>query len=423
MPEMHQTIPLSEALLMIDHAVGATRLPAQTVPVRDSLGRTLVVDQASRLDLPPFNKSAMDGYAVLAGDERGSYRLLETVPAGCVPSCKLEPGTTIKVMTGAPVPDGAGKVIMVEDTSANGDAVQVLRHGSASNICVHGEDVRTGDVIMRAPAVLGPVEIGNLIACGICEVEVAARPRVCILATGAEIVDSPDQLRPGRIMNSNGPMLAALCQAYSLDVAGEWIVPDERAATAAAIRDALDASDIVLLTGGVSVGDFDYVCQALADAGLRPHFSGVAVKPGKPATFAAGDGKAVFGLPGNPVSVYLMFHLLVLRAVRLLTGGEPESRSFEMPLAADYQRRRAERTEYIPCRLSQKGKVIPAKSHGSADLRALLGCDGFFVVPQGIASVCAGDVVKLILTRPLWANSFDGRQASGQNPPAPGGVQ
>ena len=398
MPDSHQTIPLSMALRMIDEVLGGVRLSTNVVPARRALGRTAVGDYVSRLELPPFDKAAMDGFAVMSGDEHASYRLLETVPAGAVPTMKLQPGTATKVMTGAPLPEGTGKVIVVEDAFTVDETVRVRRHDKAANICVRGEDVRVGDLIVRGPAVLGPIQIANLIACGIEHVEVYARPRVSILATGSEIADSTAELRPGRIMNSNGPMLAALCRTHEMEVVGESIVPDERRATAAAIRHALDNSDIVVLSGGVSVGDFDFVCQALADAGLRLYFGGVAVKPGRPATFAAGEGKPVFGLPGNPVSVYLGFHLFVLRAVRLLTGSQADGRTMTLPLAKDYGRRRAGRTAYVPFRLSEDGKVMPLENHGSADIRALLQADGFFIVPEGTDAICASHSVAVLLT-------------------------
>jgi len=393
-----ESIPLSEALATVDRVLADVNLPVESVPVRDALGRTVVSDQVSRLELPPFNKSAMDGYAVMADDERDSYRLLEVVPAGCVPTKRLEPGTAIKVMTGAPVPDGTGKVIMIEQTSVVDGDVHVHKHGGRANVCLRGEDVRVGDVILHGPRVLGPIEIGNLISCGITDVEVTARLRVSILATGEEIVDSPDALGPGKIMNSNGPMLDALCRRYAMDVVIQTIVSDERAATVAAIEDAVDKSDVVLMTGGVSVGDFDFVCPALADAGLQVYFNSVAVKPGRPATFAAGRGSVVFGLPGNPVSVYFAFHMFVLRAATLLADGSPDPRYTSLPLAEDYKRRRAGRIGYVPCRLTADGEVAPVAYHGSAHLRALLHADGFFAIPEGAVQLRAGEKVAVLLT-------------------------
>jgi molybdopterin molybdotransferase len=396
--ELGKMIPLSEAFATIDRVLCDAALPVETIAVHDALGRTVVADQASRLELPPFDKSAMDGYAVLADDERESYRLLELVPAGGVPTMPLEPGTATKVMTGAPVPEGTGKVIMIEQTSFLDGAVHVHRHGGRDNVCLRGEDVRVGDVILPAPAVLDAAGIGNLIACGITQVEVAVRPRVCILATGEEIVDAPEELAPGKIMNSNGPMLEALCRQHGMDVVGAAIVPDEHAATVAAIRDAVGKADLVLISGGVSVGDFDFVCQALENVGLRVQFNRVAVKPGKPVTFAAGPGSVVFGLPGNPVSVYMAFHVFVLRAVALLAGGAPSPRGVALPLAEGYKRRRPGRTAYVPCRLSPDGEVCPVAYHGSAHLLALLHADGFFVVPEDAEQLRAGQRVDVLLT-------------------------
>jgi len=396
MSEANGMIPLERALEIVDRALDGVAMPAETVPVRQGLGRTVCGDQLSRLELPPFDKSAMDGYAVMAGDERDEYRLLESVPAGRVPTCKLEPGTAVKVMTGAPVPEGAGKVIMVEHTSELDGKLRVHRHGKAHNICFKGEDVSVGDVILRAPAVLGALEIANLVSCGITHVEVFRRPRAAILSTGDEIVDSPDRLEPGKIMNVNGPLLCALCASHGLEVAAEAVVPDEFDKTVSALRDGLEKADILMVSGGVSVGDFDFVGAAMSRLGLTVKFNRVAVKPGKPMTFACAPGKAVFGLPGNPVSVFLMFHLFVLRAAALMTGRKEGPRRLALPLGTGFARRKAERTEYVPCRLTERGACEPVEFHGSAHLRALLEADGFFIVPKGIKELRAGETVSFM---------------------------
>ncbi|MHC4125360.1 MAG: molybdopterin molybdotransferase MoeA, partial [Planctomycetota bacterium] len=318
MPETKEMILLAEALEILERELAGTSLLVETVPVRKALCRTVVEDQIACLDLPSFDKSAMDGYAVGAGDELEEYTVIETVPAGTIPGRQLTHGTAIKIMTGASVPSGTAKVIMIEQTRPTNGKIRILSHSKAINICRKGEDVRRGDVVLCAPAVLGPLEIANLIAVGITEVKVTKPIRIAILATGNEIVDSTDQLQPGKIMNSNGPMLEGLCRKYSLEIATRAIVTDELNATVSAIREALNNADIVVLSGGVSVGDFDFVPEAIKRVGLQLHFNRVAVKPGKPMTFASSDGKVVFGLPGNPVAVYLMFHLFVLYAARLM---------------------------------------------------------------------------------------------------------
>ncbi|MHC4122560.1 MAG: molybdopterin molybdotransferase MoeA [Planctomycetota bacterium] len=266
MPENKEMILLAEALEIIERQLAAINLSSEMIPVRQAAGRIVVEEQVSVLDVPAFNKSAMDGYAVSFGDEREEYIVLETVPAGSVPSKKLVPGTATKVMTGAVVPEGTGKVIMVEQTSEDDGRIRVLSQSDATNICCKGEDVRYGDVILQAYTLLGPREIANLICAGITEVKAAKRIRVSIISTGSELVDSFDQIIPGRIMNSNGPMLFGLCEKYGLEVLSDSIVQDELDATVSVLADALDKSDIVVLSGGVSVGDFDFVTEASRQA-------------------------------------------------------------------------------------------------------------------------------------------------------------
>lgn len=396
MNDTDKMIPLDEALRIVDETLADVRLPTERVPVRDALGRALAADQVSRLDLPPFNKSAMDGYAILPDDERDEYRLLETIAAGELGAKQLVPGCTVKVMTGAAVPEGTGRVIIVEHADEKGDLVRVHKHGGPANICPKAEDVRVGDTVLPAGTTLRALAIANLISCGVSEVEVARRVRVAIVSTGDEIVDSPELLTLGKIMNANGPLLAGLAREHGIEVVSEEVVADDRNATAAVMRFALERADVLLISGGVSAGDFDFVIEALSDVGLRLHFSRVAIKPGKPMTYASGGGKVVLGLPGNPASAYLTFHLFALRVTALLTGAPHEMREFSLRLARDLKRRRAERREYMPCRLTEEGFVEPLEYHGSAHLTALTDADGFFVVPIGVAELAAGDEVTFV---------------------------
>ena len=220
---------------------------------------------------------------------------------------------------------------------------------------------------------------------------------MAILVTGNEIVDSPEELGPGKIMNSNGPMLECLCRKYSLETATSTIVADNRDATISALREALNSADIVVLSGGVSVGDFDFVADAMKQVGLKLHFNRLAIKPGKPMTFASGANGVAFGLPGNPVAVYLMFHLFVLYAARVMVGKKHKPRFVKLPLAQDYQRRRAERMAYLPCELTRDGLLEPITYHGSAHLQALRDSDGFFIVRKGVTKISAGQKVDFLI--------------------------
>ena len=391
MSKREELLPLSKALDIVRQQLADKMLGSETIPLRQALGRSVVEDQVSRLDIPAFDKSAMDGYAITADDERDEYRVLETVAAGQVPVSKLTPGTAVKVMTGATVPEGAGKVVMVEQTRMVGDKVRILSHAGSVNICKKGEDVRRGDVILKAPAVLGPAETANLISAGITKVTVSVPCRLAILATGDEIVDNPDSLGPGKIINCNGPMLADLARKYSMEVTCNKIVRDNLDVTIKALADAVSQADIVVLSGGVSVGDFDFVTEAIKQLGLEIHFNRLAIKPGKPMTFACGEKAVVFGLPGNPVAVFLMFHLFVLYAVRLLSGHERKLNFVKLPLAGDFHRRQAGRMAFLPCRLTQDGTLQSIEYHGTAHLLALSSGDGFFVVPKGVTDVSAGE--------------------------------
>lgn len=399
-------VTLEQAWAAVDGEVVPIDATARMLPVAEAVGRVLQADQQSRLDLPPFDKSAMDGYAICPDDQRQEYRLLSTVAAGQTPTEPLAPGCAVKVMTGAPVPAGTGQVIMREYTEEIGSTVRVLRHGGESNICIHGEDTRIGDLILSAGRVITPADAANLISCGIVEVPVAERVRIAIISTGDEIVDDPSQIVPGKIMDSNGPMLAALSAEWGLEVVRQLHAPDDLAATVAALRDGLEAADIVAISGGVSVGDFDYVLAAMDEVGLVRRFDSVAIKPGKPTVFAlpsgAGEvGKVVFGLPGNPVSSFVMFHVFVLRAVARLRGGDWPLRQIRFPLAEAFRRRKTDRLAFIPARIDDEGRVALLQYHGSAHLLALGRADGLFRVPIGTAELSAGDTVIFTPLRSL----------------------
>lgn len=407
-------ISLAQAFTILEKIVTNNFVLTVESPTHPSncLNRILAEDQLSKLDLPSFNKSAMDGFAIMADDEQDSYAIMETVPAGELPKQKLSAKQTAKVMTGAPVPENTGKVIPHEFTEESCGRMKIIKTPPpVTNICRRGEDVRVNDLVMPRGTIICPTEIANLIACGITTVKVFRRPRVIIISTGDEIVNDFTELAPGKIMNSNGPMLKALCSQHELDVRDIISIKDDYAETVKALQNALQAADIILLSGGVSAGEFDYVTKALSEGGLTIHFNRVAVKPGKPMTFAAKENKLVFGLPGNPVSVFLMFHLFVLRALRIAAGTKTEEDYMTLPLEQDYQRILGDRAEYVPCKiktgriefapceLQKDGTVIPLESHGSAHIAALLNkktYKEFFLINQGVTKLGSGNFVQVI---------------------------
>jgi len=389
-----KSLTLEEALATVDKVLAGRVKETETVAVGKARGRVLAKNATSRLDLPAFDKSAMDGYAVMAGDERESYRVIEVVPAGRVPTKGLASGLATKVMTGAPVPEGAGCVIMVEDTDGGNEAVQVFQHRGKSNICAKGEDVRVGQTVCEAGKKLGAIDVANLIACGVASVAVRARVRVAILATGYEIVGTSEELAPGKIVDSNSPMLEGLARENDLDVALSERVGDDPTELAEAIEKAASGADLVLLSGGVSAGDFDYAPGALRASSFVIHFDSVAMQPGRPLTFATRTDCVALGMPGNPVSVLVAFHIFARRVAALLSGGTPPMRAFDVPLATEVKRKGAERLSLRPCIIRSAGEAEPIEYHGSAHLLAISGADGFFVVPEGVTRIGAGEKVR-----------------------------
>ena len=258
------------------------------------------------------------------------------------------------------------------------------------------EDVAVGDTILEAGARLGPLEIANLVGCGISEVEVARRARVFVISTGDEIVDSLADLGPGKIMNVNGPLICALADRYGFEVTGDEVVGDDLPQLTGSLGRGLDRADIVLLSGGVSEGDFDYVPDAMRECGLEIHFDRVATKPGKPVTFGTSKNGVFFGLPGNPVSSYVAFHTFVLRAAARLAGEAYTLKQFKIRLAGDMKRKPTDRNAFVPCRITSDGFAEPVSYHGSAHLAAVLQADGFMMIPKGTTQLPAHAEVTMM---------------------------
>jgi len=396
-------LPLAEAYQRMDDALGGIQhVEHEAIPVSESLGRVLAVDLHSKLDLPPFDKAAMDGYAVTAADERDCYRLVGTIGAGSSSQAELHAGEAMKIMTGAPVPAGTGRVIVGESAREEDGSVHVLAHDPAANIHWQAQDVSEGELILRAGRTIRALDLANLISCGWTEVAVFRRLRLALISTGDELVDEPDQLRPGKILNCNGPLLKALAAEHGLEVISEAAIGDDPEQTAVAIERAVDQADIAVVSGGVSAGDYDFVPQALERLGMAIHFSRLAAKPGRPTTFASGKGRVLLGLPGNPVAVYLMFHLFVMRAAGCFLGIKREPRSVMVKLAADIQRPPGTRLEFIPCRLRNDGRAELLPYHGSAHLAALINADGMLAIPPETADIHAEAGLEFLPLNVRW---------------------
>ncbi|MBI2826765.1 MAG: molybdopterin molybdotransferase MoeA [Planctomycetia bacterium] len=405
-------ITVEEALQHVSER--ARPLSARTTPIRDALGLALDEDVTSDIDSPPYDKSVVDGYAVMAADlardGHAQLAILEEVVAGSVPQACVASGSTTRVMTGAPIPKGADAVVMIERTepvAGAGLGSVVIRDASAkagSNILRRGVSLRAGDVVLRRGTRLRAMEIGLLAEVGRAAVRVVPRPRVAILPTGNELVDASATPAAGQIRNSNGPMLAAAARQAGAEPIEIEIARDEMADLRRRIAEGLEA-DVLLLSGGVSAGVLDLVPRVLADLGATEVFHKVRLKPGKPLWFgvqAADDrAKLIFGLPGNPVSSFVCFELFVRPAIERLRGRDATSgRRAQARLTKEY-RQRGDRTTYFPATLSTRPDgthaVTPVGWQGSADLRGLSAANALAIFPPGEKTFAEGDVVDVLL--------------------------
>lgn len=392
-------------VLSIDEArasiLAATRpLGAEDVRLGAAAGRVLAEDVAAAHDVPRFANSAMDGFAVRSGPAGRELRIVGESRAGAPFAGLVGDGEAARISTGAALPEGADAVVPVEQTrEAGGDgpsAGRVVVEAAASpgdHVRGAGEDLRASETVLRAGTRIGPAELGVGAGAGRGTLRVALRPRVAIVSTGDELMAPGEPLGPGQIHDSNALALAALAQQDGAEVVASLRAPDDRAGTVAALAEALEAADLVLVSGGVSVGPHDHVKPALEELGVAEHFWRVALRPGKPTWFGTRDATLVIGLPGNPVSALVTFVLFARPALAALQGAPPPRRS-RVPLAHAVDRR-AERDEAVRVRLDDEGRAHATGAQGSHVLSSMLGADGLAIVPRGEGQLDAGTLVEL----------------------------
>ena len=383
----------------------AATLPAETVSPAGALGRLLADPVESDIDSPPYTKALMDGYAVRSPDcaTPATLTVIEEVGAGRVPTRAVGAGQATRIMTGAPIPDGADAVVPQEETEAAGNAVRVRRAVPAGEwVLPRGREMRAGEVVVPAGTRLTPQAIGLLAAVGRATVRVHRTARIAVLATGDELVEHGEKPGPGQIRNSNGPMLCALVVRAGADVEYLGVGRDDRPALGRLIAQGLERADVLVLAGGVSAGKFDLVPDVLKELGVAPHFHKVRLKPGKPLFFGSRGDRLVFGLPGNPVSSFVGFELFVRPALRKMMGdGNPGPTFVPLPLAAAFSATN-DRPTYAPARLETNGglRVRPGEWFGSADLRGLLTADSLVSLPAGPVAYQAGEPVPVLMLAP-----------------------
>lgn len=372
---------------------------SERVTLQLALNRVLAEDIFSDMDMPPFDKSAVDGFAFnLAGAHHGTpMQIVETIPAGTVPKKPVGPGECSRIMTGAMIPEGAEGVMMVEDTALlSGGSVRFLTEPAAHNICYRGEDIKKGDQVLSTGDRIGAAHMAVLAAVGAAGPQVSRLPRVAVISTGDELVEPHEKPAGAQIRNSNALQLMAQLALVPVETTYMGIARDEGESIRTILDQALENSDLVLLTGGVSMGDFDFVPAIMQEAGVEILFKSVAVQPGRPTVFGRKGGKLVFGLPGNPVSSFVLFEVMVKPCLLTMMGHTHQPQTISLPMGQDFTRRKSARKSLIPVKIVN-GEILPVEYHGSAHINAYTAARAILELEVGVTEVKRGEKVNVRL--------------------------
>ncbi len=368
----------------------------ENVDFNESLGRVLAEDVHSDINMPPFDKAAVDGYACKMADINGELEVIDIIPAGVEPKKVVESGKCSKIMTGAMMPDGADCILMVEHTEETAtDRIKYLKDKTKNNVCYIGEDVKTNDIVLKKGTFVKPQHIAVLASVGCSNPLVMKKPIVGVISTGDELVEPYHKPGKSQIRNSNAFQLIAQVTNAGATPKYFGIAEDNEQSTYDTIVKAISECDVIMLTGGVSMGDFDFVPKVLQQAKVELLFDSIAVQPGKPTTFGVHETALCFGLPGNPVSSFTQFDLLVRPLIAKMMETEYKPLPLYMEMGVDYTRRRAQRLSWLPIYINEEGKVIPVSYHGSAHIHSLDMADGFISIAIGETSLKKGEIVKV----------------------------
>ncbi|NJK81132.1 MAG: molybdopterin molybdotransferase MoeA [Chloroflexaceae bacterium] len=395
-------VPVTEAQQII--AAHSAPLPTEAISVLEAAGRVLAADVHSSEAMPDVAKSVVDGYALQASDGRAERRVLAEVVAGGSDTATVAAGTAVRIMTGAPLPDGADAVVMVEETEEQGGMLRVQRDiRSGQNIRTVGQDVGLHELIVPQGAVLGAAEVGLLAMVGITRVTVYRRPRVAIVSTGDEVIEPDAPRTRGEVRDSNRYALLAAIREAGGEPISLGIARDDEDVQRTALLRGFEQADVVLSSGGVSMGTRDLIKPLLAALGTI-HFGRVLFKPGKPTTFATVDGKLAFGLPGFPASSLVSFEVFVRPALRRLQGDARPDRPRVQVALSEPIRPSPDRPEYQRIIVVWQDGQLVARSTGpqiSSRLLSLRSANGLLIVPPGEAVFQPGATLDALLTGPL----------------------
>jgi molybdopterin molybdotransferase len=387
-------------LLSLDDAIATVLarvkpLPSEQIALEEALGRVLAEPGRAQVDLPPFASSAMDGFALRSVDAPGTLRVVARIAAGRPAGAELRAGEAMGIATGGVVPDGADAVAPIEAVVEHGNSVEIpTAVAEGANVRPQGQDVAEGEVVVPEGTRLGAAQVGALAAAGVPTVVAARRPSVAVIATGTELRAPGEPLKPGEIYEANSSLLAAALEACGALVDRIPPVADDETEHRAALERALEA-DVVVSSGGVSVGPHDLVRRVAGGLGVEEVFWRVAVKPGKPVSFGARDGTLVFGLPGNPVSTLVGFELFVRPALRALEGEREPGPRWEQGTLARAIKRNADRDELVRSRRTDAGLEPLAGQESHMIVRAA-GADALVLARRGDGEQPAGSSVSYL---------------------------
>ncbi|GKS59152.1 molybdopterin molybdenumtransferase MoeA [Nitrospira sp.] len=420
---MQGLTPLEEAQRIVLEA--ASSLGLEKVSILDAVGRVLGEDIIAERDNPPWDNSAMDGFAVRSDDIAQEHAIskaveltiIEDVPAGKMPTKTVGPGQAIRIMTGAPVPKGADTVLKVEDTEPTGSIVRVFKpEARGSNIRPQGEDVRKGDRIISKGTTIRPGEAGMLAILAKSFVLVYQRPRVAILSTGDELADLDERFSEEKIINSNSyGIAAAVREAGGIPVL-LGIARDNPADLKEKISHGLN-TDILVLSGGVSMGDYDFTKAVFKELGAEMNFWKLAIRPGQPLAFGKIQGKLAFGLPGNPVSSMVTFEQLVRPAMLKMSGCRRYGRPVVQAVFQEKFAKRTDRRHFLRGILTREEGVFKVRTtgdQGSGILTSMVKANCLIDIPTEVERVNAGELVSVqVLSGPIWAHEVEQQPSSG----------
>ena len=393
----------AEKMLPFDEALGivlnsARKLGGELVDIARATNRILAEDVESDMDMPPSARSVVDGYTCRRQDLANELKIIEIIRAGLPPKTTIGPNQCSKIMTGATVPDGADCVFMVEFAeNPTAGTVRFTGEKTANHIRPQGRDIKAGQVVLRGGIRIRPQDIAVLAMVGHAEVLVARKPTVGIIATGDELVEPHAKPSPWRLRNSNSPQLAAQLESVGTAVTDYGIAKDTTDEIDRTFKKAAAENDVVLLSGGVSMGDFDLVPGILKQNNIELLFEKIALKPGKPTVFGISENLYCFGLPGNPVSTFVVFELLVKPFLYKLMGHDYAPPNVRMPLDETIGRKDTQRRGYRPVTITDAGTLRKVEYHDSGHINALCGADGLVCIDVGVTEIPKGTIVQVRL--------------------------